>query len=41
MGGAVAFNYKLGFATIEISNIPTKLMLAPKFEPQELPITEK
>ena len=41
MRGAVAFNYKLSFATIEIRDVTTKLMLAPKFESQKLSIPGK
>jgi hypothetical protein len=37
----IAFNYQLGFVTIEVSDVVTKLMLSPKFEPEQLAISQQ
>jgi hypothetical protein len=38
---AIAFNDQLRLATVEVSNVVAKLMLAPEFESEQLPIPKE
>jgi len=41
MNGSIAFDYELRFATIEVGDIVSKLMLSPEFETEELAIAQE
>jgi hypothetical protein len=41
MDGTIAFDSKIGFATIEIRNVVPELMLPPEFESKDLSIPKQ